>query len=50
MRSSRRATFVGQLDTAGRRCLSCHTVSSIGPPPKGARYAGLVISVPVKDD
>lgn len=29
-------------------CLSCHANSSFGPPPKGARYAGLVISVPIK--
>lgn len=29
-------------------CLSCHANSSFGPPPKGARYAGLVLSVPIK--
>lgn len=29
-------------------CLSCHHNSSFGPPPRGARYAGLVLSVPIK--
>lgn len=31
-------------------CLSCHHNSSFGPPPKGARYAGLVISVPIRTE
>ena len=31
-------------------CLSCHANSSFGPPPKGARYAGLVLSVPIKSE
>lgn len=31
-------------------CLSCHHNSSFGPPPKGARYAGLVLSVPIKTE
>lgn len=30
-------------------CISCHVGSSFGPPPKGPRYAGLVISVPIKE-
>jgi hypothetical protein len=34
----------------GGGCLSCHANSSFGPPPKGARYAGLVISIPVKPE
>lgn len=31
-------------------CISCHVGSSFGPPPKGPRYAGLVISVPIKGE
>ena len=31
----------------GSGCLSCHAVSTFAPPPKGPRYAGLVISVPI---
>lgn len=31
-------------------CLSCHHNSAFGPPPKGSRYAGLVLSVPIKSE
>lgn len=30
-------------------CISCHVSSAFGPPPKGPRYAGLVISVPINE-
>jgi hypothetical protein len=34
----------------GSGCLSCHAATTFAPPPKGPRYAGLVISIPIKDE
>jgi hypothetical protein len=34
----------------GGGCLNCHAVSAFGGAPKGPRYAGLVISVPIQSE
>lgn len=34
----------------GLGCVSCHTGGSFGPPSKTPRFAGLVISIPVREE
>lgn len=42
----RRATVI----SLSGGCLNCHNIGPLAPPPKSPRYAGLVISIPVKDE
>ncbi|MCC7419129.1 MAG: DUF3365 domain-containing protein [Planctomycetaceae bacterium] len=34
----------------GGSCISCHAATTFGPPPTTPRYAGLVISIPVREE